>query len=61
MGQVGVGDIEDNMTDIDGHREIERKRKRQTNQAVVVHTFNPSPWEAEAGRFLSSRPAWSTE
>jgi hypothetical protein len=28
---------------------------------VVVHTFNPSTWEAEAGRFLSSRPAWSTE
>jgi hypothetical protein len=28
---------------------------------VVVHTFNPSIWEAEAGRFLSSRPAWSTE
>jgi hypothetical protein len=28
---------------------------------VVVHAFNPSTWEAEAGRFLSSRPAWSTE
>jgi hypothetical protein len=23
---------------------------------VVVHIFNPSTWEAEAGRFLSSRP-----
>jgi hypothetical protein len=22
---------------------------------------NPSTWEAEAGRFLSSKPAWSTE
>jgi hypothetical protein len=30
-------------------------------QAVVAHTFSPSTWEAEAGRFLSSRPAWSTE
>ena len=29
--------------------------------AVVEHAFNPSTWEAEAGRFLSSRPAWSTE
>jgi hypothetical protein len=29
--------------------------------AVVVHAFNPSTWEAEAGRFLSSRPAWSTK
>jgi major histocompatibility complex class I len=28
---------------------------------VVAHTFNPSTWEAEAGGFLSSRPAWSTE
>jgi hypothetical protein len=31
------------------------------NQAVMVHAFNPSTWEAEAGGFLSSRPAWSTE
>jgi hypothetical protein len=33
----------------------------QLGQAVVAHAFNPSTWEAEAGRFLSSRPAWSTE
>jgi hypothetical protein len=30
-------------------------------QTVVVHAFNPSTREAEAGGFLSSRPAWSTE
>jgi hypothetical protein len=29
--------------------------------AVVAHTFNPRTWEAEAGRFLGSRSAWSTE
>jgi hypothetical protein len=29
--------------------------------AVVVHAFNPSTQEAEAGGFLSSRPAWSTK
>jgi hypothetical protein len=29
--------------------------------SVVVHAFNLSTWEAEAGGFLSSRPAWSTE
>ena len=28
---------------------------------VVAHAFNPSTWEAEAGRFLSMRPAWSTK
>jgi hypothetical protein len=28
---------------------------------MVAHAFNPSTWEAEAGGFLSSRPAWSTE
>jgi hypothetical protein len=28
---------------------------------VVAHAFNPSTREAEAGRFLSSRPAWSTK
>jgi hypothetical protein len=28
---------------------------------MVVHTLDPSIWEAEAGRFLISRPAWSTE
>jgi hypothetical protein len=25
-----------------------------------VHAFNPSTRDAKAGRFLSSRPAWST-
>jgi hypothetical protein len=28
---------------------------------MVAPAFNPSTWEAEAGRFLSSRPAWSTK
>jgi hypothetical protein len=28
---------------------------------MVAHSFNPSAREAEAGRFLSSRPAWSTK
>jgi hypothetical protein len=35
--------------------------KHNSSQAMVAHAFNPSTWEAEAGRFLSSRPAWSTE
>ena len=31
------------------------------SQAVVARAFNPSTWEAEAGRFLNSTSAWSTE
>jgi major histocompatibility complex class I len=41
------------------------KKKKDKNllwsQAVVAHVFNPSTWEEEAGRFVSLRPAWSTE
>jgi hypothetical protein len=29
--------------------------------SVVAHAFNPSTQKTEAGRFLSSRPAWSTK
>jgi hypothetical protein len=28
---------------------------------MMANAFNPSTWEAEAGGFLSSRPAWSTK
>jgi hypothetical protein len=38
-----------------------KKEKQKTKPGVVAHAFNPSAWEAEAGGFLSSRPAWSTE
>jgi hypothetical protein len=40
---------------------IIRIRMTGLSQAVIAHTFNPSTWEAEAGGFLSSRPAWSTK
>jgi hypothetical protein len=29
--------------------------------AVMAYSFNPNTWEAEAGIFLSSRPASSTD
>ena len=35
--------------------------KSKRKPGVVAHAFNSSTWEAEAGRFLSSRPAWSTK
>jgi hypothetical protein len=42
-----------------------KKKKKKSNQMyklrVAEHAFNPSTGEAEAGGFLSSRPAWSTE
>ena len=37
------------------------KTKTVAVWGMVAHAFNPSTWEAEAGGFLSSRPAWSTE
>jgi hypothetical protein len=41
--------------------EVILKGMRWEGQTVMAHTFNPSTWDAEAGGFLSSRPAWSTE
>jgi hypothetical protein len=35
--------------------------KMFSEPGVVAHAFNPSTWEAEAGGFLSSRPAWTTK
>jgi hypothetical protein len=36
-------------------------RGQSGKPGVVACAFNPSTWEAEAGGFLSSRPAWSTK
>jgi hypothetical protein len=33
----------------------------QVGQALVMHAFYPSAWEAEADRALCLRPAWSTQ
>jgi hypothetical protein len=39
----------------------ELKKYIYKGPGVVAQAFNPNTWEAEAGGFLSSRPAWSTE
>ena len=36
-------------------------KKKMSRLGMVAHVFNPSTREAEAGRFLSSRPVWSTK
>lgn len=41
-------------------REGEKENKRRGRSQVVV-AFNCSIWEAEAGRSLRLRPAWSTK
>ena len=42
-----------------GNTDLGEKKKK--GRALVAHAFNPSTREAEAGRFLSSGPTWSTE
>jgi hypothetical protein len=42
-------------------RPIKPSIKTNTNWAMVAHAFNPSIQEAEAGRSLSLKPAWSTK
>jgi hypothetical protein len=34
--------------------------KKTSKLGVVVHTCNPSTWEAEAEESISSRPIWAT-
>jgi hypothetical protein len=36
-------------------------KRTPESRVVVVHAFNPTTQEAEPGKALSSRPAWSTE
>lgn len=35
-----------------------KKKNTKTQLGMVAQTFNPNPWEADAGRSVT-RPAWS--
>jgi hypothetical protein len=44
-----------------GFGEMAQRLRVPDVPGIVAHAFNPSTWEAEAGGFLSLRPAWSTK
>ena len=43
------------------HRTISPDPREKNLNSSFCWVLNPSTWEAEAGRSLSSRPAWSTD
>jgi hypothetical protein len=47
--------------DMGSKQENSRHKNTKKEPGMATHTFNPSTREAEVGRFLSSRPAWSTK
>jgi hypothetical protein len=42
-------------------RQRDKEKEFEVGPGMVAHAFNPSTREAEAGGFLSSRPAWFIE
>jgi hypothetical protein len=54
IGEGAASEEWSRITEISGLRN--GHQEQQQGLGVVMHTFNPSTWEAEAGRFLSSRP-----
>jgi hypothetical protein len=55
--KVRIRALEEEQPEVMKRNAPEKKKK----PGMVAHTFNPSTREAEAGRFLSSRTAWSTK
>jgi hypothetical protein len=59
--RVLISNIDKEVKKVDSRKSKTPIKNGVQSQVVVAHTFNPSTWEAEAGGFLSSRPAWSTK
>jgi hypothetical protein len=59
--QTGTSLKQEPMEQPQGQVEQGKKRQQLPRSGAVVHTFNPSTQEAEAGGSLHSRPAWSTQ
>jgi hypothetical protein len=54
--------VEDNSGKLNGNNNNKKKKTPHLGQAWCrMHAFNPSTWEAEAGGFLSLKPALYTE
>jgi hypothetical protein len=45
----------------DSHKQKGKIHRKESQPGMVAHSSNLSTQEAEAGVFLSSRPAWSTQ
>jgi hypothetical protein len=58
---VGEEKVWDEGQPEDSNDWIVKKKKKNKQPGEVAYAFNPSTPEAEAGGFLSSRPAWSTK
>jgi hypothetical protein len=60
---IALGDLISSTTKLEDTKiyEMLKNFKSLLGPGVAALTFNPGTWEAEASKFLSSRPAWSIE
>jgi hypothetical protein len=63
MGEVGksLEDMGKELKKLDSRKSNNPIKNGAQRPGMVMHALNPGSWEAEAGRFQSSRPAWFTE
>jgi hypothetical protein len=59
--EAGLESLNRNKTKQNNTKQNKTKQNKTSQRlGVVAHAFSPSTRKAEAGRFLSSTPAWST-